>query len=141
MLTLITVTITCAAVYFIHDISFNYTLLLLFVIFAAIAHAAIGFALALLGKNLGSMLIMVIAYILVFAVPSILLALNIIDAQYEWIMMLSPSHAARALFSSVAAGEFEWSKTLFSCIYLPVLTAVLMKFVVCPKFKNRAVRG
>jgi ABC-type transport system involved in multi-copper enzyme maturation permease subunit len=141
MLTLITVTITCAAVYFIHGISFNYALLLVFVILAVVAHAAIGFCLALFGKSLGTMLLMVIAYILVFAVPSILLAVNIIDAQYEWLLMISPSHAARALFSSAISGQFEWGKTLFSCIYLPVLAAVLMKFVVYPAFKSRAVRG
>jgi ABC-type multidrug transport system permease subunit len=141
MLTLITVTITCAAVYFVHAVSFNYALLLLFVILAAAAHAAIGFSLALFGKNLGSMLIMVIVYVFVFTVPSILLAVKIIDARYEWIVMISPSHAARTLFSSVVSGEFEWGKTLFSCIYLPVLAAALMKFVVYPKFKSRAVRG
>jgi ABC-type multidrug transport system permease subunit len=140
-LTLITVTITCAAVYFIHAISFNYAPLLLFVIVAVTAHAAIGFLLALFGKNLGSMLIMVIAYILVFAVPSILLALSIIDAQYEWVLMISPSHAARTLFSSVVSGEFAWGKVLFSCIYQAVLAAVLLKFVVYPHFKSRAVRG
>lgn len=141
VLTLVTVAITCASVYFIHAIPFNYALLLLFVILAAVAHAAIGFTMALSGQSLGSMLIMVIVYVLIFAVPSILLAVNIIDAQYEWIVMISPSHAARALFSSVVSGEFEWEKTLFSCIYLPALAAVLMKFVVYPKFKSRAVRG
>lgn len=141
VLTLITVTITCTSVYFIHDVSFNYTLLLLFVILAAVAHAAIGFSLALFGKNFGSMLIMVIVYVLVFTVPSILFATNIIDARYEWIMMISPSHAARTLFSSVVSGEFEWGKTLFSSIYLLILAGVLMKFVVYPQFKSRAVEG
>jgi ABC-type multidrug transport system permease subunit len=141
VLTLITVTTTCAAVYFIHAVSFNYALLLLFVILAAMAHAAIGFSLALFGKNLGSMLIMVIVYVLIFTVPSILLAVNIIDAQYEWIVLISPSHAARTLFSSVVSGKFEWGKILFCCIYLPILATALMKFVVYPKFKSNAVRG
>jgi hypothetical protein len=57
---------------------------------------------------------MEIAYILAFALPSTLLALNIIDAQYEWLLIISSLHAARALFSSVVSGEFEWGKTRFS---------------------------
>ena len=121
VLTLVTVAITCASVYFIHAVSFNYALLLLFVILAAAAHAAIGLTLALSGKSLGSMLIMVIVYVLIFAVPSILFAVNIIDARYEWLVIISPSHAARALFFSVVSGEYELGKTLFSCIYLLVL--------------------
>ncbi len=140
-LALISVSVTCAAVYFIHAISFNYALLLLFVILAVAAHAAIGFSLALLGKNLGSMLIMVIVYNLLFTIPTILFSMNIIDTNYEWVLMISPSHAAKTLFTSVVSGELEWGRTLFSCVYLPVLSAALMKFVVHPKFKNRAVRG
>jgi ABC-type transport system involved in multi-copper enzyme maturation permease subunit len=141
MLTMITIAITCAAVYFIHDISFNYALLLIFVIFAAVAHAAIGFLLALLGKNLGSMLILAIAYALVFVIPSILLAVNIIDAKHGLAMMISPSHTARMLFSSVVSGEYKLGETLFGCIYLPVSAMALMRLVVYPMFKSRAVTG
>lgn len=141
VLTLVTVAITCTSVYLIHAISFNYALLLLFVILAALAHAALGFTLALSGKSFDSMLIMVIVYVVIFAVPSILLAMDIIDVQYEWMVMVSPSHAARLLFSSVVSGEYDWGKTLFSCTYLSFLAGMLMRFVVYPKFKSRAVKG
>lgn len=139
VLTLIPVAVTCAAVYFIHDVTFNYALLLFFVILTVAAHAAVGFCFELFGKRLGHMLIMVYAYVFIFAVPTLLLALNIINVQHEWMFTLSPAHTARTLFSSVVYGEFEWGKTLFNCIYLPALAAVLMKFVVYPKFKSRVV--
>lgn len=141
VLTLVTVAITCTSVYLIHAISFNYALLLLFVILAALAHAALGFTLALSGKSFDSMLIMVIVYVVIFAVPSILLAMDIIDVQYEWMVMVSPSHAARSLFSSVVSSEYDWGKTLFSCTYLSFLAGMLMRFVVYAKFKSRAVKG
>ncbi len=139
VLTLIPVAVTCTSVYFIHNVTFNYALLLFFVILTVAAHTAIGFCFELLGKRLGHMLIMVYGYVFIFAVPTLLLALNIINVQYEWMFTLSPAHAARTLFSSVVSGEFAWGKTLFNCIYLPVLAAVLMKFVVYPKFKSRVV--
>ncbi|MDI9590663.1 MAG: ABC transporter permease [Acidobacteriota bacterium] len=141
VLTLVTVAITCASVYFIHEISFKYVLLLLFLILAAVTHAALGFTLALFGKSFGSMLIMVIVYVVIFTMPSVLLAVNVIDAQYEWMAMISPSHAARSLFTSVVSGEYEWEKILFSCMYLSFLAMALMKFVVYPRFKSRAAKG
>jgi len=141
VLGLVSVAITCIAIFLIHSISLNYALLLLFVILAASAHAAIGFSLALYGKNLGSMVLLVVSYVLIFVLPSLLLNMNIIDAGYEWILMVSPSHSANMLFTSAVSGSYEWEKALFAFIYLPVLAGVLLKCVVYPKFKSKAVRG
>jgi len=66
VLGLVSVAITCIAIFLIHGIWLNYALLLLFVLLAAAAHAAIGFSLALYGKNLGSMVLLVIAYLHIF---------------------------------------------------------------------------
>lgn len=141
VLGLVSVTITCAALFFIHGITFNYALLLLFVILAVIVHASIGFFLALYSKGLTTMLVMLVAYMLIFVVPTILFAFNVIGTQYEWLVMISPSHTVSKLLSSVVSGSFDNQKILFGSFYLPVLSAVLLRFVVLPKFKSRAVRG
>lgn len=64
-----------------------------------------------------------------------------IDAKYEWILMLSPVHSSSNLITSAISGEFEVSKVIIGCVYLVLLTAALFKFAVYPKFKNNAVRG
>ncbi|OCN00398.1 hypothetical protein A7X67_16160 [Clostridium sp. W14A] len=138
---LVLVTITCAALFFIHGITFNYALLLLFVLLAVAVHASIGFFLALYSKGLTTMLVMLVAYMLIFVVPTILLAFHVIDTQYEWVVMISPSHTASKLLSSVVSGSFDIHKVLLGSFYLPVLSAVLLRFVVLPKFKSRAVQG
>lgn len=133
--------VTSAALFFIHGVTFNYGLLLLFIIIAGGAHTAIGFLLSLISRDFTSMLGLLMAYIIPLELPTILFTFGLIDIKYDWILMISPSHSAGNLISSAVTGEFDWAKILISCVYLIVLSAILFKFVVFPKFKNNAVRG
>ena len=133
--------VTSAALFFIHGVTFNYGLLLLFIIIAGGAHTAIGFFLSLISRDFTSMLGLLMAYIIPLELPTILFTFGLIDIKYDWILMISPSHSAGSLISSAVTGEFDWAKILVSCVYLIVLSAILFKFVVFPKFKNNAVRG
>lgn len=135
------VIITSAALFFVHDITFNYALMLVFIVVAGASHAAIGFSLALSSKDFTSMLGGMMIYMFIFTIPSLLYTLGIIDTNLEWLFMLSPSHSAGTLIGSVILGEYDMGMILFACIYLLVLALLLFRLVVYPRFKNRAVRG
>ncbi|WP_124728198.1 ABC transporter permease [Staphylospora marina] len=133
--------VTSAALFFIHGIRFNWWVLLLFVVIAGAAHAAIGFVLCLESKDFPSMLGLLVAYMFLFTVPSILFSFGVIDAKYEWLLMISPSHAASHLITSVVSGDYDPPLMIAACLYLVILSAVLFKFAVYPKFKGHAVKG
>ncbi|MFY9305912.1 MAG: hypothetical protein WBH42_09195 [Bacillota bacterium] len=78
---------------------------------------------------------------LLFTLPSILYTFGAIDPKYEWLLMLSPSHSASHLITSVVRGEFKVAMVVVGCLYLAVLTATLFRFVVYPQFRDNAARG
>ncbi len=133
--------VTSVALFFIHGITFNYIVLLLFVAIAGAAHAAIGFVLSLRSRDFTSMLGLLMGYMFLFTIPSILFSFGIIDAKYEWLLMVSPSHSASHLITSAVTGNFEIGMVIAGCLYLTFLSAVLFKFEVYPRFKDNAVRG
>lgn len=132
--------VTSAALFFIHGVTLNYVLLLLFVAIAGAAHAAIGFVFSLRSRDFTSMLGLLMAYVFIFTLPSILFILGAIDAKYEWLLMISPSHSASNLISSAVSGEFNIAMTIAGCVYLTILTAALFKFAVYPRFRDNAAR-
>lgn len=133
--------VTAAALYLIHGATFNYALLLLFVAIAGAAHAAIGFVLSLNSKDFTTMLGLLMLYMFVCTVPSILFSFGIVDAKYEWLFMISPSHSASHLISSAVRGEYQLAMIIAGCLYLTILAAALFRFAVYPKFKDNAARG
>lgn len=141
ILALESVLVTSVALYLIHGVTFNYILLLIFVAIAGAAHAAIGFALSLRSRDFTAMLGKLVGYMFIFTIPSILFSIGVIDEKYEWLLMLSPSHSASHLITSALTGEFKLVMTIAACAYLAVLSGVLFKFEVHPRFKDNAARG
>lgn len=133
--------ITSAALYFIHGVTFNYAALLLFVVVAGAAHAAIGFLLSLCSREFTSMLGLLMGYMLLFTLPTVLFHFGIIEAKFEWLLMISPSHSASHLIASAVSSEYNVAKLIAGCLYLIILTAALFRFAVYPAFKDNAVRG
>jgi len=133
--------VTSVALFFIHGVTFNYLVLLLFVAIAGAAHAAIGFVLSLRGRDFTSMLGLLMAYMFLFTIPSILFSFGVIDAKYEWLLMISPSHSASHLITSAVTGDFEMTMTMAGCLYLIILAVVLFKYAVYPMLKDNAARG
>lgn len=133
--------VTCGALYFIHGVTLNYGLLLLAVIVSGTAHAALGYSLSLWSRDFSSMLGILSLYIAVFAVPSILMILEVIPASYDWLLLISPSHAAQIQLNAAFTGAFDAAKLLVSFGYLSVLAVVLLLKHVYPGFKRHAVRG
>jgi len=130
-----------AALFFIHGITFNYVLLLLFVIIAGTAHASIGLVLSLRSRDFTTMLGLLMAYMFLFTIPSILFSFGVIDVKYEWLLMISPYHSTSHLITSAITDEFEITMAIAGCLYLTILATVLFKFAVYPMFKDNAARG
>jgi fluoroquinolone transport system permease protein len=133
--------VASAALFLIHGISYNYAWLLLFVLLSGVAHAAIGFFLTLHSKDFSTMLLLLMAYMMLFNVPSILFFFDVLDARYDWILMISPSHVSNTLIGSCVSGSYDWGKTAAGCAWLAVLSAILLRFAVYPRFRKNAVRG
>lgn len=133
--------VTALALYFIHGVVLDYLLMFLFVLVAGAAHAEIGFLLSLISRDFTTMLGWMMIYMFVFSIPTIFFMFGIIDAKYEWLLMISPSHAASNLMASAITGSYDTPKLIVALAYLAVLTFVLFKYAVYPKFKTDAVRG
>ncbi len=132
--------IVSVALYIIYGFIINYGLLILYILIASVAHAAIGFFLAIVSRDFTSMLGLMMAYMLVFTMPSILYAVKVFDIS-EWILFISPIHSTSLIITSAVSGEGESAKIIACCAYLFVLSAVLLRFIIYPKFKNKSVRG
>jgi fluoroquinolone transport system permease protein len=141
LLALESAAVTSAALFFIHRVTYNYLALLAVVAVTVAAHAGIGFVLSLRSRDFTSMLAMLMGYLFVFTLPSILFNFGAIDAQYEWLLMISPSHAASRLITAAVSGEYEIAMAAAGFLYLVALAAVLFKWAVYPKFKDNAARG
>lgn len=133
--------VTSAALFLIHRIALDYALLLLFIALAAAAHTAIGFVFSLSSRDFTAMLGLLMGYVFVFTIPSILYTFGVIDPKYEWLLMISPSHSASHLLTSVVSGEYRTGMAIAGCLYLLALTAALFRLAVYPKFKDNAARG
>lgn len=133
--------LTAAALYLIHGVTFDYGLLLLFVVVAGAAHAAIGFVLALRSRDFTSLLGLLVVYLFIFTLPSLLFSLGVVDSRWEWLFLISPSDAASRLITSAVMGEVQAPQAAAACLYLALLAAVLFRFAVFPQFKDNAVRG
>ena len=129
------------ALLFIHGITINYGLLLLFIIITSLVHAAIGYLLSLISRDFTSMLVVLMGYIIVFALPTVLFAFGIISAKYEWFLLLSPAQSASNLITASIISGYDTTKLIFSSLYLPLLSIILIRYAVYPKFKSYALRG
>jgi len=136
----ISVAVMSLALGIIHGITFNYAAMLGFVFLIGAAHAGIGFFLALHSKDFGSMLGLLFSYMFLFTVPSVLFTFGVIGKEFEWPLMLLPSHSSSTLISTAVSGSYDAAKVIVACIYLALLAAVLLRFAVFPKFKDDAVR-
>lgn len=139
-LTFISAFITSLALYFIHSVVFNYGLLFIFIVITGIIHIIIGFWFSQISKDFTSMLGVFLMYLFPFTVPTILFSFGIINERYEWLLMISPAHSSHHLITSSIIESYDLGKIIFSSIYLILLSLILIKFVVYPKFKENAVR-
>jgi hypothetical protein len=74
-------------------------------------------------------------YVFIFALPPIFALFGIIDESVSRFFILLPPEASNILIN-MAFTEMEAWRVIFSYLYLIVLSAVLYKFSVKPKFNE-----
>ncbi len=131
-------------VYFVMDINLQFIPLILLVSLVATVHAMIGFLLSLKAKDFTGYLVAIIVYAILFAYPSLFMALDIVPTNLDFLLVLSPSHGAfiylDQIFLIEGAYAYDSFIFIFSVGYLIAVTAVLYLKWVKPRYPELAVR-
>ena len=132
---LITVVFISAAVYLIKDVTYNYFLLVPAVILVTVVHTLIGIRFSYSAKDFTSLLVSFIVYAFLFLMPSVFAAIGIISATISRYFILLPPEASAILISS-SFENIELRKILFGYGYLAVLSLLLYRYAIKPKFSE-----
>jgi fluoroquinolone transport system permease protein len=131
-------------VYFFLGIEVQFIPLILLIALVSATHAMIGIVLSLRAKDFTAYLFAMISYAIIFAYPSLFLALDILPESLEFLLVLSPSHGGFIYMDQVflveGAYAYDSFVFLFSVLYLIGITAVLYTKWVRPKYPQLAVR-
>lgn len=127
--------------YFVRQVEINFFYLLVALLLTTIFHSILGFVFSYLSKEFTSMLMVMMAYSLLFMIPTILYNFNIIFVGdvYKYILILSPSQAALYLLESAVNGVFKLESVL-AIAALVLYSVLLYVLVVAPKYKSYTIK-
>jgi hypothetical protein len=77
---------------------------------------------------------------ILFFLPTLLVALDLLQGNLEFIALLSPTYAAQTLFSSTLVDINIWM-VLGSILYLLVIPAVLYPLLIFKRYEIVAMEG
>ncbi len=135
-----TVIISVFAVLF-FDLEVNLPLLFAFAVIVACAHAMIGFMFAVWLKDFASLLAAMMTYMIIFAFPSIFYAFGILGETFETLLIFSPTHASLLLIDKAFYVEVSIGLISVGVVYLIVLSYLLGRYLVFPKYIEKAIEG
>lgn len=141
LISLITGVIISGVAIIAHGAQINLGLLLLYATLGATVHVMIGFVLVIISKDFNALLVNYIVYVMVFTLPTLLFALNVFPASWEWILYISPSYVSQLLINTSIGNTITIWETILGIFYLLSLTYVLYKSFVIKKFKEYIIRG
>lgn len=121
-------------------ISVNFLILAIYIIIIVGGNTAIGYLFILKSKDFMGMIVKFAGVMLLFYAPVLLVALQIIPEEFDFLALLSPVSAGSLLIESLY-GTVSIGKVLFSVFYLTALTVTLYPFVVYKKYQKVAVEG
>ncbi|MBU0997370.1 MAG: ABC transporter permease [Firmicutes bacterium] len=105
-----------------------------------LTHTAIGFLLILHSRDFMAMLVKYMGMVLLFMLPVLLVAVNVVPDEYEFLTLLSPSYAGQVLFQSTVKTVETW-KVIFSVSYLALIPGLLYPLLVYKQFVKVAIEG
>lgn len=123
-----------------HGIIINWLLALLYMFLANFGHTAIGYLIILASKDFMGFMLRFAGIIMVFIIPTILIALEIIPSNYEFIAILSPTYAAQVLIDSLFK-TVDWWKVLIAGNYLFAIGATIFPLLIVKKYQRYALEG
>lgn len=138
---LISALVVSLALYFLHGIALRYLVLALVICAAAMAHAALGLAIALKSRDFSGTLGGVMLFIIILFVPALLLEMSVIPRAYAWLVMLSPSAAATEALNYAVKTASDAPKAGAGIAYLAALAYLLYRFLVLKLFRRHACVG
>jgi fluoroquinolone transport system permease protein len=123
------------------DLNMRYLLLLVAVLVATFVHTIIGVCLSYTTKDFTRLLMRVITFSFLLAIPSILLMFEILDGVFwDTVNLLNPVNGALELLKISFTDETLSWRYWFSLGYLIVGGFVLYRYYALPKFQAYAVR-
>lgn len=123
-----------------HNFSIQLLPFALYVVVAVSAHSAIGYVLILYSRDFLAMLVKYMGVVIIFMLPMLLVQLDVISGNVEFIGLLSPTYAAQILFQSTIATKDPWT-IVFSLCYLALIPAVLYPLVIMKRYEIVAMEG
>jgi len=122
----------------IHGIDVAIVKLLLFMFAVVISHTAIGYVVILRSSDFLSMLVKYSGLVILFYVPTLLMALGIIGEEWNLLALLSPTYAGEYLIASAFAAK-DTLETVLAFMYLLILGFGIYAGYVYHKFKKNAI--
>ncbi|MFP4286068.1 MAG: hypothetical protein ACLFRI_00065 [Candidatus Izemoplasmataceae bacterium] len=122
------------------DFSIKLFWLFIFVTIIGLAHSAIGYAFTMFSKDFNGLLAAIGGYMIVFAIPSLISILGIFSKTFDNFLMISPTHSALVLINFSMGVEVALWKVIVGFIYLVVISFILYKYIVAPRYAEMAVR-
>ncbi len=129
---------------FVMDIEVQFVALILLVALIATVHSMIGFFLAMTAKDFTGLLVNMILYTFIFAIPSLLVTLDVISGWVETLLWISPIQDALVYMNMVFGVEetltFGSIEFILSTLYLALLSGVLYGTFIHPNYPGAAVK-
>lgn len=124
----------------IHAYWLSFPLALLIIMMATVAHLSLGFILMFTSPDFMSLLVKYTLFAFLLYLPSILVPLNLITPDWEWIALISPSYAAQYLIQGLFVNISSMNLWL-SVLFLIALPSLLFPLYIYPQFKKETMRA
>jgi fluoroquinolone transport system permease protein len=124
----------------IHAYWISYPIALLIITITTIAHLSLGFILMFTSPDFMSLLVKYSLFAFFLYVPSILVPLNLITPEWEWVALISPSYAAQYLIQGLFV-DISSIHLWMSVLFLIALPSSLFPLYIYPQFKKETMKA
>jgi fluoroquinolone transport system permease protein len=141
LLGIISALVVSLSAYFIHGISINYFLLILYSLLGTGVHVLIGICLSLISKDFTKLLINYVIFACVFTIPSLLNSFGLFSINLDYILLISPTQCAQVLINSLVLNNTSTTELIIAIIYIVGLSIGLYWKFIYKNFKIFAIGG
>ena len=127
--------------YFTRQVDINFINLTITLFLTIFIHSLFGFLFAYFSKDFTSMLMLVMAYSVLFLIPTMLREFGVFFTEniYQYLLIISPSQAGLNLLNTSIGQGWSLISSL-SLVALVVIASILYGFIIYPKYKAYAVK-
>jgi len=126
--------------YFVHGVSVNFFLMIIYLVVIVFSHTAIGFVLFLNAKDFSQMLGIYIFYALLTLTPSLLSIVGVIPESLDLLLIISPSYSSQILIENVLQAQ-DLLLIILSFSYLIGIGVILYIAYIYKNLKKYLVKG